>query len=502
MSITHLLIAPQWLCYYKFQSSCTEKLGFSICSLQTSLTSRVRSAGKSIGNLKKKMAQSGCSPVKNLPLARDADLLAKIQAGIANVAAMSLAIKYPTMASVPHSIVNGMKNLQAIAAATEINLKDAEKGVHKQGAVKAQSRCCLLKGPKTGFGVSRLRASSSSTSISSSSSLHPMLKLLGLCDARLQEQLIKDHPYAFNMGNNNIIPLSDFQEATKVLMERNMPDVLHNRQTEAVFMPEAHLPNMPRIVCEERYQEEKANLDKADLQFLEMRKGTEDLQVAHGDLLEKKVLEELSLFYKKSEVVVFHGPKLRLPGEGKGNHQEFDFVIIDLKLKVIIGIESKATLNVRTGQSAAAQTQRLKHLLTEYFKLELASSDWCFVAMVHYNKFELKQPVCSTCSPFTIHGANQLVKKLSDLDTHLKAVRPHWIPSHQEFVSLVKGFSFVVLAHPISTRCTITRDVDVKVNGSQTKVGQGDYKSIIFWTKEQSKVMMWDQKFVVFISPW
>merc|ERR1719477_519653 len=48
----------------------------------------------------------------------DADLLAKFQTGVRNVAAMSLAMNYPNVASVPHSIVNGMKNLLAIAAAT------------------------------------------------------------------------------------------------------------------------------------------------------------------------------------------------------------------------------------------------------------------------------------------------------------------------------------------------------------------------------------------------
>merc|ERR1711955_53018 len=55
----------------------------------------------------------------------DEDLLSKFSKGVANVAALSLAIKYPTVASVPHSIVNGMKNLLA-AAAAEITFKEAE----------------------------------------------------------------------------------------------------------------------------------------------------------------------------------------------------------------------------------------------------------------------------------------------------------------------------------------------------------------------------------------
>lgn len=55
------------------------------------------------------------------------DLRSKFLEGIRNVAAVSLAIGYPTVASVPHSIVNGLKNLIAIACETEISFKEAEK---------------------------------------------------------------------------------------------------------------------------------------------------------------------------------------------------------------------------------------------------------------------------------------------------------------------------------------------------------------------------------------
>ena len=67
------------------------------------------------------------------------------------------------------------------------------------------------------------------------------------------------------------------------------------------------------------------------------------------------MFKELQKFYKNKKVVVFWGPKLRLPGKGKGDHQEFDFVIIDLELKAVIGIESKATLNRNAAKSAAGQ---------------------------------------------------------------------------------------------------------------------------------------------------
>jgi len=54
------------------------------------------------------------------------DLRAKFLAGARNVAAVSLQIGYPTVASVPHSIINGFKNLLAIAAATDVSFKQAE----------------------------------------------------------------------------------------------------------------------------------------------------------------------------------------------------------------------------------------------------------------------------------------------------------------------------------------------------------------------------------------
>ncbi len=59
---------------------------------------------------------------------KPADLRAKFSAGIANIASISLAIGYPTVASAPHLLANGFKNLLAIAAATDIEFEQA-KGV-------------------------------------------------------------------------------------------------------------------------------------------------------------------------------------------------------------------------------------------------------------------------------------------------------------------------------------------------------------------------------------
>jgi len=48
------------------------------------------------------------------------DIRGKFMSGVVNVACVSLAIGYPTVASAPHSIANGFKNLMAVAAVTDI----------------------------------------------------------------------------------------------------------------------------------------------------------------------------------------------------------------------------------------------------------------------------------------------------------------------------------------------------------------------------------------------
>nr|AHB12488.1 60S Ribosomal Protein LP0 [Pantala flavescens] len=53
------------------------------------------------------------------------DLRVKFMEGVSRVAALCLSIGYPTVASAPHSIVNGFKNLLAIAAATDVEFKEA-----------------------------------------------------------------------------------------------------------------------------------------------------------------------------------------------------------------------------------------------------------------------------------------------------------------------------------------------------------------------------------------
>jgi len=55
------------------------------------------------------------------------ELIDRFLSGIKSIAAISLALKYPTIVSVTHSLVNSYKNLIALALATEYTFEGAEK---------------------------------------------------------------------------------------------------------------------------------------------------------------------------------------------------------------------------------------------------------------------------------------------------------------------------------------------------------------------------------------
>ena len=378
--------------------------------------------------------------------------------------------------------------------------------------------CCFPHDPTSGaplLGVSNLTPHPNP---------RPMTELLPLRKGQLHEDIAQAHPYAFNMGGSRVIPLQDYKEAAEILMERNMPKVLHGHQDKVLFIPDAHLPKEPRVVDIVRFVSRKRKLDEMAeieghlvLDQLDMKPGpAKEIQHAKGDLVEKELYKDLKKFYKKAtdkETVVYHGPEIRKPGESRALYQESDFVIINKNTKSIYDIESKSTLTGIVAKRAIEQTQKLKQILEEFFAEGFSTKDWIFVGMIYTNTMNTQTPPCAECSKFIINGPTEVANKLDNIEAHLQALRPRsFVPSHPQYVFLVQSLAFVVLSHPISTYCTIASDVHNKVVGRQAsllakgkakaKAGQGDFQSIIFWTMQQAEIILTERQFVFFISPW
>ena len=147
---------------------------------------------------------------------------------------------------------------------------------------QSSPKCCLDHDPVTGAPLLR------PSLLTPSPNPRPLPDLLPFKKGKkLHEDMAEAHPYAFDMVGTNVLPPQDYKEACQVLMERNMPDVLHNRQMEAVYIPPTPLPTRPIVVDLPRFESRKRKWDEiaqkegpAVLQQLGMRPGPpEDLQI-------------------------------------------------------------------------------------------------------------------------------------------------------------------------------------------------------------------------------
>ena len=373
--------------------------------------------------------------------------------------------------------------------------------------------CSRYHNTKTGFpagvGIHRLESPSAPSGIKGF--VRNLLDKLKTDDKSKQEELKKWHGYAFNMGNGNLF--TDYYEAQDKLMERNLKDIHLNQQRGAVYIPETELPKVPRAVLDvDQYEGWKSKLPQSVKKFLNIKPGTEEKQNLEGDLVEQDLLEAFKTEYNDPniEVVVLQGAAFRTPDTAKGTHEEHDFVILHKKLKYVLGVESKRTLNNKTLEDSFTQLAKLQSLLNSFLGDELNSGEWFYIGMVHYERLHHKVSLCQNCDKFALHTAGELHSKLAQAEATLTTMRPSCTPSHDEYKTVVKTLAFTVLAHPMPTKALITKEVYDKIVGKAAKKknkdpapGQGDIKSILFWTPAQASLMLSQgPTYVAFISSW
>ncbi|GAQ77975.1 60S acidic ribosomal protein P0 [Klebsormidium nitens] len=102
------------------------KVGEKVGSSEAALLAKLNIRPFSYGLIVHKVYDAGSTFDPKVLDLEDDQLVSAFQAGVANVAALSLAANYPTLASLPHSIVNAYKNVLAIAVETEYSFPLAE----------------------------------------------------------------------------------------------------------------------------------------------------------------------------------------------------------------------------------------------------------------------------------------------------------------------------------------------------------------------------------------
>jgi len=99
------------------------KKGEKVGQSEAALLNMLKISPFTYGLIIKQVYDSGAIFSNDMLDITDEVLFSHVATAVANIASISLAIGFPTKASVPHSIVNGYKNLLAIALVTDISFK-------------------------------------------------------------------------------------------------------------------------------------------------------------------------------------------------------------------------------------------------------------------------------------------------------------------------------------------------------------------------------------------
>jgi len=103
------------------------KVGDKVGASEATLLNMLGISPFSYGLTVKQVYDSGTCFDPSILDIKPEDMRAMFVNGVRNIAAISLQIGYPTVASVPHSIANGFKNLLAVSVATDIEFDQSKK---------------------------------------------------------------------------------------------------------------------------------------------------------------------------------------------------------------------------------------------------------------------------------------------------------------------------------------------------------------------------------------
>lgn len=97
----------------------------------------------------------------------------------------------------------------------------------------------------------------------------------------------------YNMGSG--MRTVKFDEAAEAMFKRTYPEIESNNQLSPIFIPETFIPRVPIGVDHEKYKDQFEKLSNDDKKTFNLIDREKELD---GDMVEKRLLEEVSDFYK------------------------------------------------------------------------------------------------------------------------------------------------------------------------------------------------------------
>ena len=203
----------------------------------------------------------------------------------------------------------------------------------------------------------------------------------------------------YHMGNGRL-PITDPEEAAKLLIKREYPRLYEVDQKWPTFIPPIFVGKDPELV---------ENLDQTKRSQIvdEMQKGCDNeiIQNVHRKLYdvrrgtwgssrdpaEKIVFDTLEEIFKNdgeesADIIVLHGLDVlhRDAKRGESRYSEHDFIICSSNRMLFSPLEVKTSWSPRNYRKASEQAEKFQVFLEKYFSDILGNNGWQFCHTIYF----------------------------------------------------------------------------------------------------------------------
>ena len=317
------------------------------------------------------------------------------------------------------------------------------------------------------------------------------------------------------MGNgNNIRNLSPEIVALK-LMNKEYPNMFGH--ASPTFIPEVFIPSQPYVYNELEKEQidilnnvatstEPHTSNTSIAQKLAKNYDRKGKELKYGHLVENFIYQQLNEIFSKNsneDVVVLHGTHVGIAKQKLTPNlkkleiaeKEFDFLIFLPQRKLIIPLEVKTTMSIKSHSKASVQLQNSVMFLENNF-FDILDEDWQFCPTVYFLR-RTKNICLEHCKKWTIFGDDDLAVWLDRIMKTFPIVvcKIQQNKAKTQVIRVVGLLLFVVhMKQPMTTSKIVSKISDLMEY-------QGMVENILFWNKGQLQLIEDpDKRFVCFDS--
>ena len=237
--------------------------------------------------------------------------------------------------------------------------------------------------------------------------------------------------------------------------------------------------------------QQRRNLNEKEQELVEQLKKVNEIEHIIGEYAEKRVYDLIKKHIEDKNIkdtIVINNFRLMTLKDLDDIAEDFekDFVILNLKRRLIMSLEVKANCNEDSLRSAKKQTSSCNESISQWVESILkAGNGWSFYSAVYFQHKTENYSFCDNCSKYIIFG-DEFSEKFAEIMNEIPICFSGTEESARaEFKKIAKLLLFLASYEPVVTPARMT-DVLVQIIDKAENLD-----CILFWNQIFCQIFCW-----------